>query len=130
MNSTDFKKLLKKALFPFIKKIPATDFVFQQDNAPIHASRATQQYLKKCKVKVMNWPSCSPDANPIENLWGNLARSVYKHGKRTFRNKNELKKVIIEEWEKIKPDYLTKLVKSMPRRCLAIIKQKGGKINY
>ena len=29
----------------------------------------------------MDWPALSPDLNPIENLWGIIARQVYGQGK-------------------------------------------------
>ncbi len=43
--------------------------VFQQDNAKPHTAAVTTAWLRSRRVLVLNWPACSPDLSPIENIW-------------------------------------------------------------
>ncbi len=52
--------------------------VMQQDNDPKHTSHSTNEWLKKNKVNVLEWPSQSPDPNPNEMLWKKLKQAVHR----------------------------------------------------
>ncbi len=71
--------------------------LFQHDNDPKHTSKATVGFLKKNRVKVIQWPSMSRDLNPIEHLWGILMRQVEHHSPSSIQS---LKEVILEEWKR------------------------------
>ncbi|ETV98914.1 hypothetical protein H310_08403 [Aphanomyces invadans] len=48
----------------------------------------------------MAWPALSRDLNPIENVWGFLARAVYRNGHQ-YDSVEDLKRQIAIEWERI-----------------------------
>uniref|UniRef100_A0A8R1I7Q5 Tc1-like transposase DDE domain-containing protein n=1 Tax=Caenorhabditis japonica TaxID=281687 RepID=A0A8R1I7Q5_CAEJA len=80
-------------------------------------------------MKVLDWPACSPDLNPIESVWDILARSVYKNGKQ-YNSISELKDAVKTEWSKIHPSYLENLSNSMPNRIFQVIQKNGGVTSY
>ena len=100
---------------------------FQQDNDPKHTSRVAKEFLKENFPEVMDWPSNSPDLNPIENLWGIVKHHVEK---RMPSNISELEQYMVEEWENIPNEFLTNLISSMRDRCQQVIDNNGERINY
>lgn len=100
-----------------------------QDIATVHKSRAMTEWFKLLDKHVMPWPSKSPDLNPIENVWCVLSRMIYGNRKQLGTVKG-LEEAILDAWDKITPSMLRNHIKSMPKRCLAVVKSDGNKIFY
>lgn len=73
LNSFEYTQILEESLItsgPDVTVNGHIRYIFQQDNASIHTSRETEEYLSKIKnAEILDSPSISPDLNPIENLW-------------------------------------------------------------
>lgn len=69
--------LLKSKVLPWIKReLRGDEYVFQQDGAPAHTAKKTQDFLRANFQSFWGkevWPPSSPDLNPLDfSIWGVL----------------------------------------------------------
>ena len=76
---------------------------------------------------MMDWPSMSPDLNPIDHLWGILKRKVEE---RKVSNIHQLRHVIMGEGKRTPVTTCEALVTSMPKRVKAVLENNGGHTKY
>ncbi|KAK3543336.1 hypothetical protein QTP70_018072 [Hemibagrus guttatus] len=128
MNSAVYQKILKENVRPSVcdLKLKRT-WVLQQDNDPKHTSKSTSEWLKKNKMKTLEWPSQSPDLNPIEMLWHDLKKVVHA---RKRSNVAELQQFCKDEWAKIPPQRCNRLIASYGKHLIAVVAAKGGPTSY
>jgi len=128
MDQHQYHSILVRHAIPSGNRIFSNGrWVFMHDNDPKHTSRATRAYMDWLGLDPEEWPSQSPDLNPIENLWSYLD---WRLRDRHCGSLEELWAALQEGWNSIPVDYLTKLVESMPRRLQAVIDAKGYPTKY
>ncbi len=123
MNAAKYRDILDENLLQSAQDLRmGRRFTFQQDNDPKHTAKITKEWLHNNSVTVLEWPSQSPDLNPIEHLWRDLKMAVHQ---RLPSNLTELERICKEEWQRIPKSMCEKLVASFPKRLIAVLKQKG-----
>lgn len=103
------------------------DYVFQQDNAPVHKSFFTLSFFADQGIKVMPWPAQSPDCNPIEHLWSYLKKKVKKDQRQTAKSFSD---AVMQAWDEVPLSLIQKLIDSIPSRLQAVINSKGYATKY
>ncbi|KAI3374619.1 hypothetical protein L3Q82_021193 [Scortum barcoo] len=99
MNAAKYRDILEENLFQSAQDLRLGQrFTFQQDNDPKHTAKITKEWLRNNSVTILDWPSQSPDLNPIEHLWRDLKMAVHQ---RSPSNLTELERICKEEWQRI-----------------------------
>ncbi len=124
INAEKYIEILEHNMLPSRRHLfQGRPCIFQQDNAKPHSAHITKSWLRRKRVRVLDWPACSPDLSPIENVWRILKRKMRQRRPRTVAH---LKTCLQEEWDKITPETLHHLVSSVPKRLLSVVKRNGN----
>ncbi len=116
-------KVLEQHMLPSRRRLfQGGPCVFQQDNAKPHTAAITTAWLRSRRVRVLNWPACSPDLSPIENIWRIIKWKIHQRLPQTLQ---QLETYIRQEWDQIPTPKLQKLITSMPRRLQTVLKRRG-----
>ena len=113
MNAEFYVEILENHI-PEIDEMLSDNWRLQQDNDPKYTSRLAKEFLRNNVLEVMDWPSNSPDLNPIENLWAIVKGNVER---RLPKNLGELERFMAEEWRAIPETGNERLIK-LPKKLL------------
>jgi len=130
-KSANYVNLIKSKALPIIKLNRKDDFLFQQDNCPIHVSKESMKFFNEARVALLDWPPYSPDLNIVENIWAMLSNDIYIQG--SMKNLNELCSRIydsVSRFNETRAADVLKLYNSMPSRLCSVLEMHGQRINY
>nr|CAH7758374.1 unnamed protein product [Callosobruchus chinensis] len=96
-------------------------FIFMDDNARPHRTRAVQQALENGNIARLEWPAMSPDMNPIEHVWDYVSRAIFSRN-HPPRSTQELIVAATEEWDSIPKEVINHLIIGMHRRVDALMR--------
>jgi transposase len=127
LDSKLYTEILQGELLESLKwyGMKMDEIIFQHDNDPKHTAFCTKKWLARSGLRVLDWPSQSPDLNPIEHLWAELKKRV-RNRQKPPTTLNELWEAVEEEWNDIPRDFCLKLIDTMPARIRDVLKAKGG----
>lgn len=121
-------QIYQRALLPSANKhFGQQEWYLLEDNDPKHRSNYSKRWKSTRQINTLPWPSASPDANPVENLWSLLKLKV---AQRRPRTREELTGAIIDEWNRLPDELAFNLVGSMKNRIQAIIASSGDYTLY
>ena len=125
------EEILGYHVVPFLENFEEEngEYLFQQDNAPIHTSARTRNFTEEMEINLLPWPGQSPDLNPIEHLWDELERRI-RAKPNNPKNLGELEAFLQQCWSEISCEVYQKLVESMNRQIEAVIKARKYSTRY
>ncbi len=115
MNLEGYKTILATNIQENATRLIGKCFILHKDNDPKHPASPVKEFIRENKWKVFEYPSQSPDLNPIEHEFDQLKKRVKAE---TPLNKQQLELAFIKGWEM---DETKSLVMSMGHRLTAVI---------
>ena len=90
MNASRYGQLVRNTVSPFMKKtMGRKNIFFNRIMPPSTLPNRFQRFSRILKMKVLDWPTQSPDLNSIENIWRKIKFDL---SLKNSENKNDLKK--------------------------------------
>ena len=127
MTADGYKSILRQHFLNTLAfyKLRRSDVILQQDNDPKHVSRLVREWLEENDIRTLDWPSQSPDLNPIETIWALFKKRVAQLTS-PATTLDGLWDKIQDAWNEITTDQCRKVIDSMPARIQAVIDARGG----
>ncbi len=128
INTEEYVKVLKEVVKPWMDGLAAgRHYVFQQDGAPAHNSKTTQEWCRENLPEFWPkevWPPSSPDCNPLGYyVWSECEREVNKAPHNTAAS---LVAKIKEVMANLPRDTVAKACRRFRHRIEAVVEAGGN----
>jgi transposase len=128
VNTEAYIDLLETKMLPWLRKTyPKGNYVFQQDGAPAHTSKKTQQWLATNLADFWDktvWPPSSPDLNPLDySVWSVVESKACKTSHNSIK---DLMASITKTWRYMSKAYIVKTCQQFRPRLEKVIEMEGG----
>src|SRR6218665_1677297 len=119
------------------KQLISAGFIFQQDGAPAHTARVTQEWLHANCPEIIEkdrWPPNSPDLNPLDyHVWGAMLERYHKLQPKP-KTIAELKAALQLIWDDIiairTQEPINKAIKDFTKRLKACVQVNNGHLKH
>jgi hypothetical protein len=103
---------------------------YVEDQAPVHGTKRMLMEVKATLgIPLHPRPPCSPDLNPIENVWRIMKQRI--KARRDFPNTVAKMRIAVqEEWDRLEPRDWNGLIDSMPDRICQVQQRMGMQTQY
>lgn len=130
INAQKYLDILDENLWPVLARhFPDDNYIFMDDNAPVHRARLVKNYLEENSIKTTTWPAQSPDMNIIENIWLIIKREL-ETVSHLITTRDQLFSEIRRIWEEISVCLIHDLYDTIPSRLKEVLRMKGNLTKY
>jgi transposase len=116
-----------KSQLPALQHKIGPDAIFQHDNARVHTAAIVTQWLQHRHTPVVDWPPCSPDLSPLENLWTDFKRRVWDRSPKTIA---DLPAAIRGAWKSFTNEEVSHYFSNVEQRLRDVVDSQGGSTKY
>ena len=132
-NSAYYVNSLLPKLMEDAESLVGENFIFQQDGAPAHTSRQSQDWIRQKNplfIAKDEWPPNSPDLNPLDFcIWGVMLQH-YEKVQPKPSNPAELRAILQRIWDSLPHQLIENAVLSVQKRLHLCIKENGGHFQH
>ncbi|GBN67386.1 hypothetical protein AVEN_206033-1 [Araneus ventricosus] len=132
MKAANYLNIIADQLHPYMAFVfPTGNGIFKQDNASCHKARIVLECFEEHtdEFHLMSWLPNSQNLNLMEHISDVMERQLRAQTP-PCPNISTLRYRCLDIWYNLSPVMYQKLVASMPRRVVAVLKAKGGATRY